>query len=132
MLNFAVATLFFWRSDITTIDNDSTTACSNERLPCCDCVTTHKLFAKVGHDQLLRLQRLIAVFMRMCDSYIQTNDLDARLNEALCFSLFFLSFPLSLGLDTLWIVTILPMQFLFPMQLDLVFFLVSIISLLVK
>ncbi len=38
-----------------TIDNDSTTACSNQRLPRCDCVTTHDLVAKVEHDQLLQL-----------------------------------------------------------------------------
>ncbi len=39
----------------TTIDNDSTTACSNEQLPPYDCVTTHDLVAKFEHNQLLKL-----------------------------------------------------------------------------
>ncbi len=66
-----------------TYDNngyDSTTACSNERLPRCDCVTTHNLVAKVEHDLVTKVEhnqllQLVVASMRMCDLYIQTNDL---------------------------------------------------------
>ncbi len=41
---------------MTTIDNDSTTACSNERLPRCDCVTTHDLITKVEHNLVAKVE----------------------------------------------------------------------------
>ncbi len=67
---------------MTTLDNDSTTACSNEQFPRCDYVTTHNLVVKVEHYHMPLCKCATCTF-KQTTWYWFSGNLDACVNEAL-------------------------------------------------